>query len=156
MKVYKIIQEHPEPEIIQRAVTLISGGGIIAFPTRCLYGLGADAFNAEAVARVFEIKKRPSSKADIDTDRPARTPATTGIACVKSCARIMDGFWPGRVTLVFDADDTVPHQLTAGTGKIGIRLPGHPVAAALVEFPGGAAYRHQRQFIGRTRLPPHG
>lgn len=137
MKVYKINQEHPEPEIIQRAVTLIRGGGIIAFPTRGLYGLGVDAFNAAAVARVFEIKKRPPQKPIlILIDRRARLQRlVTHVS--KAAALIMDGFWPGRVTLVFDAADTVPHQLTVGTAKIGIRLPGHPVAAALVDLFGG-------------------
>jgi len=132
LKVYKISHEHPEPEIIQHAATVIKRGGIIVFPTRCLYGLGADAFNAEAVDRVFKIKKRPSQKPILVLiDR--RIQLERLVSHVSNAAsRIMDHFWPGGVTLVFEAGDTVPHQLTAGSGKIGIRLAGHPVAAALV------------------------
>ena len=133
LKVYKINHEHPEPEIIQRAGTALKQGGVIAFPTRCLYGLGADAFNAAAVDRVFKIKQRPSQKPIlILIDR--RIQLERLVSHVSPAAsRIMDHFWPGGVTLVFKAVDTVPQNLTAGTGKIGIRLPGHPVAAALVD-----------------------
>lgn len=132
LKVYKINPEHPEPEIIQRAGTVIKQGGIIAFPTRCLYGLGADAFNAEAVDRVFKMKQRPSQKPIlILIDRRIQLERLVSHVS-KAASRIMDHFWPGGITLVFEADDTVPHHLTAGTGKIGIRSPSHPVAAALV------------------------
>jgi L-threonylcarbamoyladenylate synthase len=133
LKVYKINHEDPEPEIIQRAVTLIRRGGIIAFPTRCLYGLGADAFNAAAVDRVFQLKQRPPQKPIlILIDRRIQLERLVSHVS-KAASGIMDQFWPGRVTLVFEAADTVPHYLTAGSGKIGIRLPGHPVAAALIE-----------------------
>ena len=132
MKVYKINREHPEPELIQPAGTVIKEGGIIAFPTRCLYGLGADAFNADAVDRVFKIKQRPIQKPililieqRIQLERLVSHPSSAAFC-------IMDHFWPGRVTLVFKAGDAVPHHLTAGTGKIGIRQAGHPVAAALI------------------------
>jgi L-threonylcarbamoyladenylate synthase len=132
LKVYKVSHEHPEPEIIQHAGNVIKRGGIIVFPTRCLYGLGADAFNAEAVDRVFKIKQRPSQKPILVLiDRRMQLEGLVSHVS-KAASRIMDHFWPGGVTLVFKAGDTVPHHLTAGTGKIGIRLPGHPVAAALV------------------------
>jgi L-threonylcarbamoyladenylate synthase len=132
LKIYKINHEPPEPEIIQLASSVIKQGGVIAFPTRCLYGLAADAFNAEAVDRVFKIKKRPSQKPiSILVDRRMQLERLVSHVS-KAAARIMDQFWPGRVTLVFEAAGTVPHHLTAGTAKIGIRLPGHPVATALV------------------------
>lgn len=133
MKIYKINHVHPEPPIIRHAVAVIRQGGIIAFPTRCLYGLGADAFNAKSVERVFDVKHRPGQKPIlILVDR------CTGLKQLVShvstvASRIMEQFWPGRVTLVFKAADSVPQNLTAGTGKIGIRMPGHPVAAALVK-----------------------
>ena len=136
LKVYKVSNEQPEPEIVQHAGTIIKRGGVIAFPTRCLYGLGADAFNADAVERVFEIKRRPSQKPILILIERRRQ-LNRLVSHVSSAAtRIMDHFWPGGVTLVFKAKDTVPHHLTAGTGKIGIRLPGHPVAAALVRAAG--------------------
>jgi L-threonylcarbamoyladenylate synthase len=110
----KINPQKPEPEIIAEAAAVIRQGGVLAFPTRCLYGLGADAFNPEAVERVVKIQLK-----SLVTHIPPAADA------------IMDAFWPGRLTLVFEARNSLPDQLTAQTGKIGIRLPGHPVAAAI-------------------------
>jgi len=118
---------------IENAAAIIRAGGVIAFPTRCLYGLGADAFNAAAVERIFRIKQRSVQKPvliliDQYGQLERLVQRVPGIAL-----RIMERFWPGGVTLVFDARPAVPEALTAGTGKIGVRLPGHPVARALVE-----------------------
>jgi L-threonylcarbamoyladenylate synthase len=128
----RIDPEKPQPVIIQAAAGCIHTGGVVAFPTSCLYGLGADAFNVDAVDKVFRLKQRPYNKplsvlikSVKDLDRLVRrvTPAAE---------TLMDHFWPGRITLIFDARDTLPANLTSGTGKIGVRLPAHPVASALV------------------------
>jgi len=125
-----------QPEAIGRAAEVICAGGVVCFPTRCLYGLGADALNEAAVERVFDIKERPA-------DMPLlvlinRLDQLAGLA--KSIPRIaqtlMERFWPGRLTLVLEAESGLPARLTAGTGKIGIRLAGHPVAQALAEAVG--------------------
>lgn len=130
-KIHKINPTNPDPDIIQAAADIIRNGGVIAFPTRCLYGLGADAFNPEAVERIFKIKQRPAENPIlILIDDPKRLERL--VAHISDAAKvILEHFWPGRVTLVFDASAEVPDYLTAGTGKIGIRLAGHPVAAAL-------------------------
>ena len=138
MKVYKINPYHPEREVIQRAAIAIKQGGIIAFPTRCLYGLGTDAFNSEAVQRIFQLKQRSILKPILIliNHRKKLEPLVSQVS--NAASRLMDQFWPGRITLVFKAADIVPSYLTAGTGKIGIRLPGHPVAAALSDSLGTA------------------
>ena len=130
-KIHKIDSVNPNTDIIQEAAEIIRNGGVIAFPTRCLYGLGADAFNARSVDRIFKIKRRPAARPVlILIDSPDRLERlATHIS--RSAQVIMERFWPGRVTLVFEASAVVPGTLTAGTGKIGIRLAGHPVAAAL-------------------------
>ena len=117
--------------MIQDAAAVIRQGGVIAFPTRCLYGLGADAFNPEAVDRIFRIKQRPANNPlPILIDDPKRLERL--VTHISVAAKVIaERFWPGRVTLVLDAGAQVPDYLTAGTGKIGIRLAGHPVAAAL-------------------------
>ncbi len=105
----------------------------MCFPTRCLYGLGADASDPKAVERVFEIKKRSHTK-PLLVLIPSRDVLPTIVQAVSPVAvRIMDKFWPGKVSLVFKAQKAVPDNLTAKTAKIGIRLPAHQVAAALVE-----------------------
>ena len=130
-KLYRIDPVNPDPDMIQDAAAVIRKGGVIAFPTRCLYGLGADAFNPDAVNRIFKIKQRSVEKPIlILIDDPNRLKGL--VTHISEAAKaIAERFWPGRVTLVFDAGAKVPETLTAGTGKIGIRLAGHPVAAAL-------------------------
>lgn len=127
----------PEPEAISRAEAVIRAGGVVCFPTRCLYGLGADALKAEAVERVFEIKQRPA-------DMPLLVLISRSAQLAELAERVppiaqllMERFWPGRLTLVLDARQHIPARLTAGTGKIGIRLAAHPVARALAEAVAG-------------------
>lgn len=122
---------------IRAAAACIRSGGVVVFPTRCLYGLGADALDPDAVERVFDIKQRPKDKPILvlvsqrsDVEHFARRISF-------EARRIMEHFWPGSVTLVFDAKPGVSSLLTAGSGKIGIRLCAHPVAKALAEAAGG-------------------
>ena len=129
----KINPKKPETEILEEAAAIIQQGGVIAFPTRCLYGLGTDAFNPEAVERIVQIKQR-SEENPILVLIDSRKRLNSLVKHVPRVAdAIMDAFWPGRVTLVFEARDSLPDPLTARTGKIGVRLPGHPVASALAK-----------------------
>jgi L-threonylcarbamoyladenylate synthase len=129
--IHKINPDNPGADMIQDAAAVIRKGGVIAFPTRCLYGMGADAFNPDAVGRIFKIKQRNAQNPIlILIDDPIRLKSL--VTHISAAAKaIAERFWPGRVTLVFDAGAQVPEYLTAGTGKIGIRLAAHPVAAAL-------------------------
>ena len=129
----KINPENPEPDIIKAAADIIRQGGVVVFPTRCLYGLGADAFDSAAVDRVILIKQRPADNPIlvlIDTQKRLKDLV---IHVPPAAEVLMQAFWPGRLTLVFEAQQTLPHQLTAGSKKIGVRIPGHAVAVALVK-----------------------
>lgn len=126
----------PEPEAISRAAKAIAAGGVVIFPTRGLYGLGADAFNAQAVRRIFQIKGRPPNKpllvlisdpADLHRLVSAIRPATR---------HLMHCFWPGGVTFVMPAHEDLAAELTGGRKKIGVRQTAHPVARALVQTVG--------------------
>ena len=136
-KIRKVNGANPNTGIITEAADIIRHGGVVVFPTRSLYGLGADAFNAKAVNRLFHIKKRSTSKPILvlieDKDELDRLAAT--IPPVATA--IMERFWPGRVSIVFQAKEGLSADLTAGTKKIGIRLPGHNIASALVKASGG-------------------
>jgi L-threonylcarbamoyladenylate synthase len=135
--IIKVAPVNPAPEAIKKAAAVIKAGGTIAYPTRGLYGLGTDACNAGAVAGVFSIKRRSTQKPIlILIDHPKRLEQLV-THVPKIAADIMRQFWPGRVTLVFEAGADVSSDLTGGGKKIGIRLPGHPVAAALVEAVAG-------------------
>ena len=135
-KVRKINCANPETGIIAEAARIIRNGGVVVFPTRSLYGLGADAFNAKAVNRIFHIKQRPANKPILvlikDKDELDRLAALVPPAATA----IMKRFWPGRVSIVFQAKKGLSANLTAGTNKIGIRLPGHNIAYTLVKAAG--------------------
>ena len=131
LKILRVDPFHPTHDLINEAALVIKNGGVIAFPTQHLYGLGADAFNADAVNRVFEIKRRPNDKpllVLIDKEYDL----TRLVQQIPYAAkRIMERFWPGAVTIVFEAKHILPINLTAGTERIGVRMPEHPVALAL-------------------------
>ncbi|MCD4763108.1 MAG: threonylcarbamoyl-AMP synthase [Desulfobacterales bacterium] len=124
---------NPQPKLILKAAGLIKKGGVVLFPTRCLYGLGADAFNPEAVDKVFTIKQRPYNKpiSVLIKDTNDLHILVKHIPSTAKC--IINYFWPGQITIVFEAKNTISRNLTGGTGKIGIRLPEHPVALSLVK-----------------------
>lgn len=132
-KIRQVSPNRPAPVAIREAAEIIEKGGIVIIPTRCLYGLAADAFNAAAVQKIFGLKNRPADnpilvliKTKDELSRLARDiPAYAD--------RIMNRFWPGKVTLIFHARGGLPVELTAGSGKIGVRLPGHPIARAVVQ-----------------------
>ena len=118
------------------AAEVIRNGGLVAFPTETVYGLGCDALNPEAVARVFEVKQRPSfdplivhiaTRAALD-----RLVETISVGD----HRLMDAFWPGPLTLVLPKRENVPDIVTAGLPTIAIRMPAHPVARALIREAG--------------------
>ncbi|MEI7636281.1 MAG: L-threonylcarbamoyladenylate synthase [Syntrophus sp. (in: bacteria)] len=119
------------PSSIEKAVTILEAGGVVAFPTETFYGLAADAMNEKAVDRIFEIKGRSfnnpialiiSREDDLDL-------LTDNIPA--AAKRLMAAFWPGPLTIVFQASPSVSPRLTAGTGKIGVRISSHPIAHAL-------------------------
>jgi len=122
----------PDDAVIARAAQTIRSGGVVVFPTRGLYGLGADPFSPAAVQRIFKIKGRRAGKAllvliaDMNMlERVATTPNAMALD-------LMHRFWPGRVTFILGARKQLPAALTGTSGKIGVRLVAHPVAAALV------------------------
>jgi len=126
----------PDKSDIRRAAGILNRRGVLVFPTTGLYGLGADVFSTEAVHRVFAVKRRPQRMPLLvmvpDLDQMGRV-----VRFVPDFARPLIELWPGGITLVFEAKKRVPSILTGGTGKIGIRMPAHPVAKALVTNFGG-------------------
>lgn len=120
------------PDAIERAAALLRAGGVVAFPTETVYGLGADAFNAAAVARIFEIKRRPAFDPLIvhvlDTAMLQRVAAPLS----GPAQRLAERFWPGPLTLVLPKRPEVPELVTSGLETVGVRMPAHPVARALL------------------------
>jgi L-threonylcarbamoyladenylate synthase len=135
-KIVTVDARRPRTDHIRRAADAIREGGIVVFPTLGLYGLGADAFNAAAIGRIFDLKGRDSSK-PVLVMICDRGDMNRLVAQVDARTRLMmDRFWPGRVTFVLPALEGLSPGLTSADRKIGIRLAGHPVAAALIAAAG--------------------
>ena len=129
------------------ASALLRAGGVVAFPTETVYGLGADADNDDAVRRIFSIKGRPADHplivhlADVSmVKRWVREVPDTAL-------RLAERFWPGPLTIVFRRSSRVSDLVTGGLDTVGIRVPNHPVAQALLlEFGGGIAAPSANRF----------
>lgn len=119
-------------EEIKQAAEIIKDGGLVAFPTETVYGLGADALNAEAVGKVYAAKGRPSDNPMIvhissKDDVLKLTPKIT-----EDMQKLMDAFWPGPLTMVVPALDVIPKVTTGELDTVGIRMPSEPAAAELI------------------------
>ena len=119
---------------LNEAAMILRQGGLVAFPTETVYGLGADAFNPLAVARIFEIKGRPLF--DPLIVHISRIDQMERIAYVDKplALKLADAFWPGPLTLVIPKRDIIPHIVTAGLPTVAVRIPAHPVALQLIQL----------------------
>ena len=135
-KLFTVDPERPEIEKIRLAAAIIKKGGLVAFPTETVYGLGADALNADAVLSLFAAKNRPLDNPPIvHVENMSEVYKLTETVPMKAEALIKQ-FWPGPLTLVFERSKLVPEVTTAGLETIAIRMPKHKVAIALVRESG--------------------
>ncbi|MEZ6050373.1 MAG: L-threonylcarbamoyladenylate synthase [Planctomycetaceae bacterium] len=117
---------------VKRAAALIRDGGVVAFATETVYGLGAHAFDPSAVARVFEVKGRPRFDpliVHVASTNEARRLATD---FPRAARQLAEAFWPGPMTLVLPKTDNVPDLVTAGLSTVALRVPAHPLARQLL------------------------
>jgi L-threonylcarbamoyladenylate synthase len=124
------------PELLARAAQVIRGGGLVAFPTETVYGLGANALDPKAVARVFEAKGRPETSPLIVHVSSIDMARTVAREWPKQAEALAHAFWPGPLTLVLPRQPHVPGNVTAGLDTVGVRQPGHPVALELIREAG--------------------
>ncbi len=129
---YKVNSESPETDAIDKAAAIIRSGGLVAFPTETVYGLGADAMNADAVLAMFSAKTRP-------LDNPPIVHVADGANVYKlaetvspKAEQLTRQFWPGPLTLVFKKDASVPEVTTAGLDTVAVRMPQNKIALALI------------------------
>lgn len=128
--------QQPEHSIIQQAAQILKSGGLVAFPTETVYGLGANGLDAQACKKIYEAKGRPSDNplilhiANLDalSDIVREIPDTA--------KKLIDAFWPGPLTLIFPKADIVPDAVTGGLDTVAVRFPSHPVAMALIQAAG--------------------
>jgi L-threonylcarbamoyladenylate synthase len=124
------------PRNIRKAAASIKAGGVVAFPTETVYGLGADGFNPVACARIFEIKGRPRFDPLILHAASTRQALRLFKRVPAPALRLMKKFWPGPLTLVLPKSAAVPDIVTAGLATVAVRVPAHPQARALIKAAG--------------------
>jgi len=135
-EVIVIDPNHPETALIERAAALLRLGDVVVFPTETVYGLGADALQPQAVGRIFEAKGRPFHDplivhiAEISTLRELTTTLPPQVE------RLTQAFWPGPLTLILPRSERVPALVSSGMATVGVRMPRHPVALALIRAVG--------------------
>ena len=136
-KVVKVDREHPQRKLIECAGEILKQGGLVAFPTETVYGLGGDGLNASSSEKIYAAKGRPSDN-----------PLIIHIADMESLERIVrevpeearklaNAYWPGPLTMIFQKNENVPYETTGGLESVAVRMPSHPVARALIMSGGG-------------------
>lgn len=135
-RILPISAEHPEPARLAEAAAILRGGGLVAFPTETVYGLGANALDRRAVARIYSVKGRPAYNPVIAHVASVEQARALAAAWPPLADRLAEAFWPGPLTLVVRKAAMVPDIVTAGAETIAIRVPAHPVALALIREAG--------------------
>jgi L-threonylcarbamoyladenylate synthase len=130
--VLSVDPSRPDRRALSPAATALRLGGLVAFPTETVYGLGASARNAEAVARIFAAKGRPADNPLIVHLHAARRLRDVTTLVTPLAWALAERWWPGPLTVVLDADPSLPAVTTGGLATVAVRVPDHPVALALL------------------------
>jgi L-threonylcarbamoyladenylate synthase len=152
--VFTVDPRSPSAEALAEAARVLRGGGLVAFPTETVYGLGANALDASAVARIFAAKGRPANNPLIVHIAEASEARKVVADWPQTAARLAERFWPGPLTLVLRKRDEVPDAVTAGGPTVAVRVPAHPVAQAIlraVDVPIAAPSANRSMELSPTR-----
>ena len=136
-KIVKIDPAHPRMEDIREAGRIIREGGLVAFPTETVYGLGGNALDVTASQRIYAAKGRPSDNPLIVhiADMASLLPLVTEIP--EAARKLASACWPGPLTMIFHKSSIVPLETTGGLDSVAVRFPSHPIACALIREGGG-------------------
>ncbi|MGB6386522.1 MAG: L-threonylcarbamoyladenylate synthase [Terriglobales bacterium] len=125
-----------DPGEIKHAAQLLRAGRLVAFPTETVYGLGANALDAEAVARIYAVKRRPATSPLIVHVASIEMAQSLVAIWPEIADRLARQFWPGPLTLVLEKQPAIPAIVTASLPTVGLRMPAHPIALALIRAAG--------------------
>ncbi|MEM1620205.1 MAG: L-threonylcarbamoyladenylate synthase [Fervidicoccaceae archaeon] len=135
-RLYKVDPHDPDPRAVSECANLIRAGGLVAFPTETVYGLGANAYDIGAVLRVYEVKRRPLDNPLIVHIASADQLLEVARSAPEQALRLVERAWPGPLTLVLPRNPRVPRETTGGLDSVAVRVPAHPVALALIKEAG--------------------
>lgn len=135
-KLIKIDADDPNKEDMREAAEIIRSGGLVAFPTETVYGLGANALDPEASKRIYAAKGRPSDNPLIVHISRFEELLSIAKEVPPQAEKLADAFWPGPLTMIVWKNEKVPYETTGGMDTVAIRMPNHPVALALIDESG--------------------
>ncbi|MFL5243183.1 MAG: L-threonylcarbamoyladenylate synthase [Gemmataceae bacterium] len=153
-RVIQVNSDAPEPALIAEAADILRAGGLVAFPTETVYGLGANALDAAAVARVFAAKGRPAKNPLIVHVAELELAVNLVPHWPEAAAQLSKRFWPGPLTLVLERKPSIPDIVTAGGPTVALRMPAHRVALALLraaQIPVAAPSANRSTYLSPTR-----
>ena len=130
--IFKVDPYRPDPYVISQAASIIKKGGIVAFPTETVYGLGALVFNEQAVRRVYTVKNRPFDNPLIIHICSLEMLNLVAEGITEKEVKLIKKFWPGPLTLILPRNPRVPRVVSGGLDTVAVRMPAHPVALALI------------------------
>ncbi|MBI5037356.1 MAG: threonylcarbamoyl-AMP synthase [Candidatus Kerfeldbacteria bacterium] len=134
MDIVRLNLSNPEKNIIEQAAAVLKQGGVVAYPTDTAYGLAADALNENAIGKLFIIKQRVQKPLPVIVDSVTMLKKIARVSAAEK--KIMDAYWPGAVTIIFDKVESVPPFLTLGLPTVGVRIPDLQAAQMLVKAAG--------------------
>ncbi|MCX8177555.1 MAG: L-threonylcarbamoyladenylate synthase [Candidatus Bathyarchaeota archaeon] len=147
--VFKVNPDSPEDDLISQAASIIRRGGLVAFPTETVYGLGADALNPTAVSALFEAKMRPRDNPPIVHVGSIEDVYKLAENVPDKAFRLMEFLWPGPLTIILKRSRLVPDVTAAGLDTIAVRMPRHSVALALIRKSGSPIAAPSANLAGR-------
>ena len=127
----------PDPEVIRRAGDILKRGGLVAFPTETVYGLGGDALNREAARKIYAAKGRPSNNPLIVHIADMEHLEAIATEIPEKARKLASVWWPGPLTMIFNKKDIVPDATSGGLSTVAVRMPNHPIALELIRAAGG-------------------
>lgn len=136
-KIVLIAQEEPREDLLREAGEVLKNGGLVAFPTETVYGLGGDALNKDSARKIYEAKGRPSDNPLIVHISRMEDLADIVSQVPREALKIAEAFWPGPLTMILPKSDKVPYETTGGLDTVAVRMPSHPIARKLIEYAGG-------------------
>ncbi|MCI4408214.1 MAG: threonylcarbamoyl-AMP synthase [Thermofilum sp.] len=148
-KIWKVDPSDPDPRAIEEAASILKSGGVVAFPTETVYGLGAIYNLVEAVKKVFQAKRRPMDNPLILHVSSFSQVSELAVDIPVEVHELAKRFWPGPLTIVLPKSARVPREVTGGLGKVAIRMPAHNVALKLIEAAGAPIAAPSANLSGR-------
>ncbi len=145
----RVTQEEPDIEGIRQAGDTIKRGGLVAFPTETVYGLGGDAWNPASSKKIYEAKGRPSDNPLIVHICKFEDMQKLVKQVTPQAEKLAQAFWPGPLTMILQKSDAFPYETTGGLDTVAIRLPSHPVARMFIEAAGGYVAAPSANLSGR-------